>query len=72
MIQSWLLEARASHGPGPSVTRSVGPIMVSYGPLWSSIFPYGPLWSLLVVYGPLGSFKAPYGPVWSRMVPRVG
>ena len=60
------LEARASHGPGPSVTESlvhsftrsltlqqIYHLYSPYSPIWSQMVPYGPLWSSMVCCGPL-------------------
>ena len=55
IIKLVFLEARASHGPGMSVTRSLGhtladlcsvqPFIVLYSPIWSCMVPYALLWS---------------------------
>ena len=82
---SWpgFLEAKASHGPGLSVTRLVSHLagrshfsrslfyiahIVPYDPLWSSMVPYGTLWSSFAPYGPLCSSMVSFVPLWSRNV----
>ena len=79
-LAATFLEARASHGPGPSVTQSVGrshfsislfyiASIVPYGPVCSPVVPYGSLWSSMGPYGSLWSSMVLYGPLWSSMVP---
>ena len=73
MVFFFFLEARATHGPGLSVTESVGQsvclqIFVPYGQVWSHMVPYGPLWSCMAPYGSVWSYMFWYGYVLSRMV----
>ena len=70
------LEVRASHGPGPSVTRSLtlqhifvlyspySPIWDNTGSLWSCMVPYGPIQFPMIRYGTLWSHTVLYGIVW--------